>query len=82
MIIFGKEVVMSTAELIRQKVDELPAGATVLTPAAILSIAERSTVDGTSSLVRAGLLTKPSRGVFLHVLKSPNLDLFPLSLWK
>ncbi len=65
---------MSTAELIRQKVEELPAGQP-FTPAAFLSIAERSTVDKTlGRLVRAGLLTKPTRGVFLR----PNRSKFGL----
>ena len=61
---------MSIAELIRQKVDEVPAGQP-FTPAAFLSIAERSTVDKTlGRLVRAGLLTKPSRGVFARPKES------------
>lgn len=57
---------MSNAELIREKIDQLPAGQP-FTPAAFLSIAERSSVDKTlARLVRAGVLSRPSRGVFVR----------------
>ena len=57
---------MSNAELIRQKIEELPAGQP-FTPATFLSLAERSSVDKTlARLVRAGFLTRPTRGVFVR----------------
>lgn len=57
---------MSTAELIRQKIGECPAGYP-FTPAAFLSMASRSTVDKTlTRMVRAGQLVRPSRGVFVR----------------
>jgi hypothetical protein len=61
---------MSTAELIRQKVWEFPAGQP-FTPAAFLSIAERSSVDKTlTRMVRAGSLMRPTRGVFVRPKES------------
>ncbi len=61
---------MNTAELIQQKVKKLPAGQP-FTPAAFLSIAERSTVDkALARLVYTGFLTKPTRGVFVRPKES------------
>ena len=61
---------VSTAELIRRKIEELPAGQP-FTPAAFLSIAERSSVDKTlGRLVRSGVLIKPTRGVFVRPKES------------
>lgn len=57
---------MNTAELIRRKVEALPAGQP-FTPAEFLSIATRSTVDKTlTRMVVAGQLTKASRGIFVR----------------
>jgi hypothetical protein len=57
---------MSTAELIRQKIEELPAGQP-FTSAAFLSMAARSTVDKTlTRMVLAGQLSRPSRGIFVR----------------
>lgn len=61
---------MTTAELIRQKVEELPQGQP-FTPSAFLSFAERSTVDKTlARMVQAGTLARPTRGVFVRPRKS------------
>lgn len=61
---------MSTAELIRQKIEQLPQGQP-FTPAAFLSIAERSTVDKTlARMVRAGTLIRATRGVFVRPIES------------
>lgn len=61
---------MSTAELIRQKIEQLPQGQP-FTPASFLSIAERSTVDKTlARMVRAGTLRRPTRGVFVRPIES------------
>ncbi len=61
---------MSNAESIRQKIEELPVGQP-FTPAAFLSLAERSSIDKTlARLVRAGWLSRPTRGVFVRPKKS------------
>jgi hypothetical protein len=61
---------MTRAELIRQKVEELPQGQP-FTPAAFLSLAERSTVDKTlARMVQAGILTRATRGVFVRLKQS------------
>jgi hypothetical protein len=61
---------MSNAELIRRRIEELPAGQP-FTPALFLSLAERSSVDKTlARLVQAGLLSKPARGVFVRPKES------------
>ncbi len=61
---------MTTAELIRQKIDELPAGQP-FTPSAFLSLGERSTVDKTlARMVMAGILARPCRGVFVRPKQS------------
>lgn len=61
---------MTTAEVIRQKVAELPQGQP-FTPSAFLSIAERTTVDKTlARMVLAGTLARPSRGVFVRPKQS------------
>jgi Family of unknown function (DUF6088) len=61
---------MSTAELIRHKIEQIPPGQP-FTPAAFLAIGERSTVDKTlTRMVHSGSLIKPTRGVFLRPKKS------------
>lgn len=67
---FRKEDYMSTAELIRQKIEELPTGRP-FTAAEFLSLAERSCVDKTlARLVNAGFLSRPTRGVFVRPKES------------
>jgi hypothetical protein len=57
---------MSTAELIRQKVEELPPGQP-FTSSEFLSLGQRTTVDKTlARMVQAGILAKPTRGVFVR----------------
>jgi len=63
---------MSTAELIRKKINELPEGEP-FTPALFSTIAERSNIDKTlMRLVEAGFISKPARGVFVR----PKLSRF------
>lgn len=57
---------MSTAELIRKKINELPEGEP-FTPALFSTIAQRSNIDKTlTRLVNAGFISKAARGVFVR----------------
>jgi hypothetical protein len=61
---------MTSAELIRKKIEEIPAGQP-FTPAEFLGIAARSSVDKTLARMHAlGVLAKPSRGVFVRPKQS------------
>ncbi len=61
---------MTSAELIRQKIAELPPGQP-FTPSVFLSLAERSTVDKTlARMVHAGILARAARGVFVRPRQS------------
>lgn len=61
---------MTTTELIRKKVEEIPAGQP-FTAAEFLNVAARTSVDkALARMHAAGALTKPSRGVFLRPKQS------------
>lgn len=61
---------MTTAELIRKRVEEIPVGQP-FTPADFLDIARRSNVDKLLARMHAaGILSKPSRGVYVRPRQS------------
>lgn len=61
---------MTTAELIREKIEALPPGRP-FTSSEFLSLGERTTVDKTlARMVKAGILARPTRGVFVRPQKS------------
>ena len=64
---------MNTSEIIRQRVQRLPAGEP-FTPAAFLSMGARASVDQSlSRLVKAGTITRVTRGVFVRATESRHL---------
>ncbi len=61
---------MTTAELIRKKITELPEGQP-FTPALFSTLAQRSNIDKTlARLVHAGFIAKPCRGIFVRPKQS------------
>jgi hypothetical protein len=64
---------MNTTERVRQYIQNLPAGEP-FTPAALLGMSSRASVDqALSRLVKAGAITRITRGVFVRPIESRHL---------